>query len=63
MNGLEVARRLRTRNRTPRPLLVAATGWSTADDIERTKDVGFDIHLVKPVSESQLIDALQAFHA
>jgi CheY-like chemotaxis protein len=63
MSGLEVARRLRARSREPRPLLVAITGWNKADDVERTKDAGFDVHLVKPVSESQLLDALRAFQA
>jgi len=63
MSGLEVARRLRARNRVPRPLIVAVTGWNKADDLQRTEDAGFDLHLVKPVSESQLIDVLQAFQA
>lgn len=63
MNGLDVARRVRARDRTPRPLIVAVTGWNKADDLARTKDAGFDLHLVKPVSESQLIDVLQAFRA
>jgi CheY-like chemotaxis protein len=47
----------------PRPLIVAVTGWNKADDLQRTEDAGFDLHLVKPVSESQLIDVLQAFQA
>ncbi|MEP7329866.1 MAG: PAS domain S-box protein [Betaproteobacteria bacterium] len=62
MSGLEVATRLRSRNRLPRPLVVAVTGWNKAEDVGRTKDAGFDLHLVKPVSESQLLDVLQAFH-
>ena len=63
MNGLEVARRLRSRHRMPRPIIVAITGWNMADDVEHTKDAGFDFHLVKPVSESQLIEVLQAVRA
>ena len=63
MNGLEVARRLRGRHRMPRPIIVAITGWNMADDVEHTKDAGFDFHLVKPVSESQLIEVLQAVRA
>jgi len=63
MNGLEVARRLRSRHRMPRPVIVAVTGWNMADDVEHTKDAGFDFHLVKPVSESQLIEVLQAVRA
>jgi PAS domain S-box-containing protein len=63
MNGLEVARRLRARDRMPRPTIVAVTGWNKQEDLERTKDAGFDFHLVKPVSESKLLEVLQAFHA
>jgi CheY-like chemotaxis protein len=62
MNGLEVAKRLRARDRLPRPTLIAVTGWNKAEDVERTRDAGFDIHLVKPVSEDQLLELLQAIH-
>lgn len=60
MSGLEVATSLRARNFAPRPLIVAITGWNKEDDLKRTREAGFDVHLVKPVSESQLIDALKA---
>ena len=54
MSGYEVARRLRERKRSPRPLIVAVTGWGANDDEERSKEAGIDIHLVKPVEEAQL---------
>jgi len=63
MSGLEVAKRLRARHTVPRPLIVAVTGWNKADDMQRTEDAGFDLHLVKPVSESLLVEVLQAFQA
>ena len=30
-------------------MLVALTGWGQKEDRDRTKEVGFDAHLVKPV--------------
>jgi len=60
MSGLEVARRLRERNRSPRPLIVATTGWAKPEDELRTREAGCDIHLVKPVEESDLVRILEA---
>jgi hypothetical protein len=33
---------------------VAATGWGQADDRRRSKEAGFDHHLVKPVDAAEL---------
>jgi PAS domain S-box-containing protein len=60
MSGLEVARQLRERNRVPRPFIVAVTGWGKAEDEASTRDAGFDLHLVKPVEEKQILDVLAA---
>jgi CheY-like chemotaxis protein len=58
MNGYEVARRLRQRNRTPQPVLVAVTGWGKPDDEMRSREAGFDAHLVKPVEEPKIRQVL-----
>ena len=60
MNGLEVARRLRERNRRPRPLIVATTGWAKPEDEEQSRAAGFDFHLLKPVEEADLLRILDA---
>ena len=60
MNGLELARRIRQRNRTPRPLIVAITGWNQATDKLRSHEAGFDVHLTKPVEESELLRVIGA---
>jgi PAS domain S-box-containing protein len=53
MDGWEVARRIR--ERAPGvPLLVALTGWGQPDDRRRTREAGFDQHLVKPVELAAL---------
>jgi CheY-like chemotaxis protein/anti-sigma regulatory factor (Ser/Thr protein kinase) len=49
MNGIDAARRLRNLPTGGRMLLIALTGWGQASDRERTREAGFDIHLVKPV--------------
>jgi len=58
MNGLEVARRLRQRNRSPRVLIIAITGWGKTEDEAVSREAGFDLHLVKPVEEAELLKAV-----
>jgi CheY-like chemotaxis protein len=36
-------------------LLIAITGYGQADDIARSKNAGFDHHLVKPVKPENLM--------
>jgi CheY-like chemotaxis protein len=57
LDGLEVARRLRAMNLSPRPMLVALTGYGQADDVRRSREAGFDHHLVKP-ADPQALTAL-----
>jgi signal transduction histidine kinase len=49
LDGYEIARRLRTEPWGRRALLVAVTGWGQESDLERSRQAGFDRHLVKPV--------------
>lgn len=58
LDGLEVARRLRAMNLSPRPLLIALTGYGQAEDVRRSKEAGFDHHLVKPADPQALTDLL-----
>jgi len=63
LDGLEVARQLRARwipNGGQRPLLVATTGLGRDVDRERTKQAGFDHHLVKPIDLTSLESLLAA---
>ncbi|WP_199361131.1 response regulator [Luteimonas sp. MC1750] len=45
-SGYDIARSLRAR--APSPAIVAVTGWGQPADRERTREAGFDEHLVKP---------------
>ena len=48
LDGYEVARRLRERSEFRDVLLVALTGYGTAEDRRRSIEAGFDDHLTKP---------------
>lgn len=54
MNGYEAARYIRQQEWGKDILLIALTGWGQQDDRDRTKDAGFDHHLVKPAEPSEL---------
>src|SRR5688572_15494972 len=54
LNGCEVAKRMRSDPRMQHTLLLAQTGWGQEGDRQRTKDAGFDHHLLKPVDIVQL---------
>ena len=60
MDGYEVARRLRQLPEGQRCLLAALTGWGQEEDRRRTREVGFDRHLVKPVDPAELSALLEA---
>ena len=49
IDGYELARRLRAIPEIAGLRLVALTGYGQAEDLLRTRDAGFDGHLVKPV--------------
>ncbi|MGQ0811653.1 MAG: ATP-binding protein [Nitrospiraceae bacterium] len=61
MDGHEVARRLRAAYPQDRFTLIALTGYGQEEDRRRTKEAGFDHHLVKPV-DPKTLDRLMASH-
>jgi Response regulators consisting of a CheY-like receiver domain and a winged-helix DNA-binding domain len=58
MNGYEAARRIRQQPWGERMFLIAATGWGQEADRHRSKEAGFDYHLVKPLDPAALIQLL-----
>ncbi len=54
MDGYEVARRLRANDAFRAARLIAMTGWGQDADRERSREAGFDLHLVKPVDPAEL---------
>jgi PAS domain S-box-containing protein len=63
MSGFEVVRRLRERRRSPKPLIVAVTGWGKLEDEIRGREAGFDLHLVKPVEGEHLAKLFEQMSA
>jgi CheY-like chemotaxis protein len=59
MDGYETARRLRARPWAGSVLLLALTGWSQDEDRSRSREAGFDEHLVKPVDPERLAHVVQ----
>jgi CheY-like chemotaxis protein len=59
MDGYEVARAVR-RGPAGGAVLIAVTGYGHEDDRRRSKEAGFDHHLVKPVDPAELLDLLAA---
>ena len=54
LSGYDAARRLRAEPWGHDLLLVALTGWGQESDRQRSREAGFDHHLVKPVSAETL---------
>ncbi len=54
LDGYEVARTLRSEPKLTTLKIVAMTGYGQAEDRRKSRDAGFDIHLVKPVDLDQL---------
>ena len=56
VNGFVVARDIRDLALTPKPYLVAITGYAKAEDKRRCAEAGVDLHIAKPVE----MDILQS---
>ena len=58
MDGYQVAARLRGLSGPVRPVLAALTGYGQDEDRRRSREAGFDHHLVKPVAPDELLALL-----
>jgi signal transduction histidine kinase/ActR/RegA family two-component response regulator len=58
MNGHEIARRLRSDPNVAPATLIAMTGWGAEGEVRRTRESGFDYHMVKPVDANALLELL-----
>jgi two-component system CheB/CheR fusion protein len=55
MDGFQVARAIRSDPRLRGTRLIALSGYAQAEDLERSREAGFDLHLAKPPD----LDALE----
>ncbi len=60
MDGYQVARRIREHPKNDEVTLIALTGWGQESDRRRSREAGFDYHLVKPVELAALQALLSA---
>ena len=58
MDGVETARRIRELTLTRDPDIIMISAYDLSDLAEETKQIGIDKRLTKPVTESQLFDAV-----
>jgi signal transduction histidine kinase/ActR/RegA family two-component response regulator len=58
VDGLTVAHQIRSSPEGATMVLVALTGYGQVEDRQRTRDAGFDRHIVKPVDSDTLRDIL-----
>jgi CheY-like chemotaxis protein len=56
-SGLDLARDLRARPKMD-ATLVAVSGFSGAEQIDRALTAGFDVHLAKPVDPAELVSVV-----
>jgi signal transduction histidine kinase/ActR/RegA family two-component response regulator len=59
LDGWELARQVRASEAGRRMLLVAISGYGQQEDQRRSREAGFDMHLVKPVNLDSLTDFIQ----
>ena len=59
LDGYEVARRIRVQPWGQKITLVALTGWGQDSDRRRSREAGFDSHLVKPLDMDKLTELLE----
>jgi PAS domain S-box-containing protein len=58
MSGYEVARRLREEASSRDALIIAITGYGQEEDFRKSKEAGFDHHLVKPIDYHALLTVM-----
>jgi signal transduction histidine kinase/CheY-like chemotaxis protein len=58
LNGYDACRRMREQPWGQKMIIIALTGWGRDEDRERTREVGFDHHLVKPVRPLNLLELI-----
>lgn len=58
LNGVDAAQRIRRSAWGRSARLIALTGWGQDRDRARTSAAGFDLHLVKPVADGELLRAV-----
>jgi signal transduction histidine kinase len=59
-DGYEVARAIRRQSWGQLPYMIAVTGWGQSEDRRRTREAGFDHHIVKPADIDEILALLKS---
>jgi CheY-like chemotaxis protein len=63
VDGCDIARQLREQHETAAVYLVAITGYGQEEDLQRCREAGFDLYLLKPFDPCELERLLAEFAA
>ena len=63
MSGYDVCRTIRQQTWGNRMVLIALTGWGKNEDRLKSKEAGFDGHLIKPITPETVVQQVEAFIA
>jgi CheY-like chemotaxis protein len=59
LSGFDICRQVRAMPEGAGMVIVALTGWGQEQDRARSREAGFDAHLVKPVGHEDLLRTLR----
>lgn len=62
MDGFEVAENIRAEAWSHGTVIIAITGYNNAGDRQRSKDVGINFHLAKPVDTDIVLRIVETVH-
>lgn len=60
LNGYDACSRIRQQPWSKGTLMIACTGWGQEEDVERSIENGFDLHMTKPVDITSLSKAMES---
>jgi len=60
MDGYQIAARMRECGQGPMPVMIALTGYGSANDHQRALSAGFDHHVVKPADPEGLLQLIDS---
>lgn len=63
LNGYDACRRIREAPWGREIVMIALTGWGQEEDRKRSRDAGFDYHVVKPVDHVELMRLLGSLYS
>jgi CheY-like chemotaxis protein len=58
LNGYEACRRIREEPWGKNIVMVALTGWGQDEDRQKSREAGFNGHMVKPIDHAELMKLL-----